>query len=141
MFAQFRTIFQFLYCFRFSKGAFARDRDDVNSGPSRFGHSIIYNRCLHKTGMENAETSLKSPACWTELTVFRPGGIQSGMYVNPNTFQTGLSCPLRFVTTHARQSPVKTTMAGKGNKSKRICDFHIRLMSTCMLTISIFISV
>ena len=47
------------------------------------------------------------PARWTELTIFRPGWIQSGMNVNTNTFQTGLSCALCFGTTHARQSPVK----------------------------------
>ena len=39
---------------------YMRPRDEVNPGRSRFGHSIIYNRCLHETGMENAQTGLKS---------------------------------------------------------------------------------
>ncbi len=29
-------------------------------GRFRFGHNIIYNRCLHETGMKNAQTGLKS---------------------------------------------------------------------------------
>ena len=36
------------------------DRDEVNPGRSRFGHGIIYNRCLHETRMKNAQTGLKS---------------------------------------------------------------------------------
>ena len=56
------------------------------------------------TGMENAQTDLKS-----SRPLDRADYIQTGTnpewddYVNTNTFQTGLS----FGTTHARQSPVK----------------------------------
>ncbi len=58
----------------------------------------------------------------------RPGQIQSGMNVNTNTFQTGLSCALCFGTTHARQIAVKSNNGRQGNKSKDICDFRTGLM-------------
>ncbi len=58
------------------------------------------------------------PACWTELTIFRPGRIQNGMHVNTNTFQIGLSCALRLRNTHAPQSPLKNNNGRQGNKSK-----------------------
>ena len=36
-------------------------RPGLNPGRSRFGHSIIYNRCLHETtGLKKSQTDLKS---------------------------------------------------------------------------------
>ena len=46
--------------FVINKAPFTRNRDEVNPGPSRIGHSIIYNRSLHETGMEKAQTGLRS---------------------------------------------------------------------------------
>ena len=50
-----------------NKATFTQDRDEVNPGRSRFGHSIIifyliyiHKRCLHEAGMKNAQTGLKS---------------------------------------------------------------------------------
>ena len=37
-----------------------KDRNEVNPGAFRFGHSIIYNRCLHETGTKITQTGLKS---------------------------------------------------------------------------------
>ena len=35
-------------------------REEVNPGGSRFGHSIVYNRCLHGARIEDAQNGLKS---------------------------------------------------------------------------------
>ena len=78
--------------------------------------------------MKNAQTGLKS-----SRLLDRADYLQTG--TNPErdecehkycTFQTGLSCALCFGTTHARQSPVKTTMAGRGINQK-IFDFRTGL--------------
>jgi hypothetical protein len=70
-------------------------------GLFRFGHSIIYNRCLHETGTKKTPDSSHS-ACWTEPTDFRPAWIQTVMNVNRNTFQSGFACNLVIGTTHDR---------------------------------------
>jgi hypothetical protein len=69
---------------------YMRPANEVKPGPFRFGHSIIYNRCLHS-------------ACRTEPTDFRPAWIQTGMNVNTNTFQTGLGCNFNIGTTHTNK--------------------------------------
>jgi hypothetical protein len=46
------------------------------------------------------------------------------MYVNTNTFQTGLGCALGFGTMHAHRSTVKRKMVGKGIN----CFIHTGLM-------------
>jgi hypothetical protein len=46
------------------------------------------------------------------------------MYVNTNTFQTGLGCAVGFGTMHAHRSTVKRKMVGKGIN----CFIHTGLM-------------
>ncbi len=68
--------------------------------------------------MGNAQTGLKSSRPLDRADYLQTGRIQSGMNVNTNKFQTGLSCALCFGKSHARQIAVKNNNGRQGNKSK-----------------------
>ena len=76
------------------------------------------NRCLHETRMENAQVGLKSSRPLDRTDYLQTGTHPERDECEHKYISDRLSCALCFETTHARQSPAKTTMAGKGNKSK-----------------------
>ena len=86
------------------------------SGRSRFGDtcSIIYNKFLHDTGMENAQTSLKSSRPMDLADYLQSGRIESAKKVNTNTFQTGLSCAFSA----SEQWMLDKALAVKNNNGK-----------------------
>ena len=82
--------------------------------------------------MENVQTGLMSsdPVCWTELTIFRPGRIQSGMNVKLNKYVSDRSQLRSLLRNNACTTKpcVKKQQWRARAINQKICDFRTGLM-------------